>query len=623
MSQPSGATPFLNSVCPGYTTLDDNVHYQLQELPKNCREIPWPISTTSSTLKLDSSYLNVARPPLNRNESTTYVSLPYHVTDLFDKIVKNSEKGQEGYMHIGANINPLIHDPFKIIGLNPGCMTRIINLNKSKNPFADNKTLSFNKLKNKLFVKNDSLQDLHNGPFKILHSKSYGTASKLLVSTHVNVLNVFALNRNSEFMNVKKSKNSVQGDSESPTPQTERLIEDPILRIQFKEDAIITSVSTFELNDEPIIVLGFHSGELVIIKLNESKYQIFDALKTTEHSLEVGAVTTIEVIRHPNYEFLIVAGFSNGEVIILNPYGDPENNYTKTIIDKDVSATYFKKFDLSPLGKIDNSFLLGHFRVSHKPITAISSTLPINKPLQSPESQPLVLAIGSADGFVRFIDFIFTFDFNYGDKKHVIVTDILSNYFNTGITDIEFSPDFKFFCVVGKGDLIEVFKMSYYNVNGLLTKKPARRSRSGTVNSVNSGNGSTTGATTITEPRLTNSRNTKEVYPPLIKDIRVVGRFKGHTNMVKCIKFMPDKVNSSVYKLVSCGYDGKTIVWEFDYKALPKVKKLHPKPTNPPREGRSKTAHERKPHLLSPSPLRRRKPQHTRNRSLDEGANTA
>ena len=80
----------------------------------------------------------------------------------------------------------------------------------------------------------------------------------------------------------------------------------------------------------------------------------------------------------------------------------------------------FQKFDLSPLGKIHNSFLVGHIKVSHKPITSISSTLPINKPLQSPESQPLILALASADGFVRFIDLIFTYNQNYGNKNTLL-----------------------------------------------------------------------------------------------------------------------------------------------------------------------------------------------------------
>lgn len=158
---------------------------------------------------------------------------------------------------------------------------------------------------------------------------------------------------------------------------------------------------------------------------------------------------------------------------------------------------------------------------------------------------------------------------------------------------------------MGNGDLIEVFKMSYYNVNGLLHKNTGRRSRSGTVNSGNSS----------TEPRIRDTRNNKQLYPPMIKDIQIVGRFKGHTNVVKSIKFVKDNANSLVYKLISCGYDGKTFVWEFDYKALPKVKRHHPKPSTP-RESRPKSIHDRRQILVSPSPLSRMK--HNRNKSIDE-----
>ncbi|CAX39554.1 conserved hypothetical protein [Candida dubliniensis CD36] len=594
-------TPFLNSVCPGYTGLDDNVHYPLEDMPNECREHIWPTATTNATIKLDYTYLNVARPALNKSESTTYVSLPLHITNMFDNLVSKSEKASEGYMHIGANVNALTHDPFKVINLNPGCITRILDWDRSNNPFADNKTLTFNKLANnfnKLFVKNDLFDDLAtNRDVKILNSKPITTA-KLLVSSHVNILNVFALNEKSEFMNTTKN--------EGTSPPDDKYIEEPVLRLEFK-DSVITALSTFVLNEDPLVVLGFHSGVLMILKINQLKYQLFDALKVHK-VLEVDAVTCIEAIRHPNYDYLVVAGYSNGEVVILNPYG-VKQSYSKSVVDKDVSTTFFKKFDLSPLGKVDNSFVLGHFKVSHKPITSLTSTLPINKPLQPSEAQPLIVAIAADDGYVRFVDFVFTYNRNYGEKRQVITTDIISNYFNTSITDIEFSPDFKFFSVVGKGDLIEVFKMSYYNVNGLLHKSSGRRSRSGTVNSAHSGS-----ETRLKEP--------KEMYPPIIKDIQIAGRFKGHTNIVKSTKFVKDDFSTSVYKLVSCGYDGKLIVWEFDYKALPKIKKSHSKPSpTSPRESRSKTSHERKQILLSPSPLARRK--HTRNRSIEENHTTS
>ena len=128
-------TPFLNSVCPGFNQLDDNIHFTLQEeqsdLPTGLLKFNWPITNTRNNLiaKLDDNYLNISRPPFtNNNESTTYVNLPYHITNLFKRVVEHNDKSKDGDIHIGSNVNPLIHDPFKFTNLNPGCISRIIQL---------------------------------------------------------------------------------------------------------------------------------------------------------------------------------------------------------------------------------------------------------------------------------------------------------------------------------------------------------------------------------------------------------------------------------------------------------------------------------------------------------------
>ena len=90
-----------NSVCPGYTGLDDNVHYPLDDIPHECGELIWPKSTTNATIKLDYTYLNVARPGLNKNESTTYVSLPLHITNLFDNLVSKATRPWKGICTLG------------------------------------------------------------------------------------------------------------------------------------------------------------------------------------------------------------------------------------------------------------------------------------------------------------------------------------------------------------------------------------------------------------------------------------------------------------------------------------------------------------------------------------------
>jgi outer membrane biosynthesis protein TonB len=744
--------PFLNSVCPGFPYLDDNVHYQLNKelLNKQDMSIHWPITNPSSTTiaKLEPTYLNIARPPLNgsNNESTTYVSLPYHVTGLFKDIVKHKDKKLEGNMHIGANVNPLIHDPFKNIAINPGCLSTIIDIHSSnpqrdshthqsdinnKNPF-NKLTLNFNKLLK--FTTGNNATDRADHDFQSLHQyvdkklpfglvlidkvleydqttylnelQSQQT-SKLLISSHVNILNVFTIDSKGAYKNTKELKTTKpivpyfheedENDASKSTAATtesapsvassassttyRKVIEKPLLRIQFHQNCIITSLKSFvTFSKEPIVVLGLGSGEIVIINLMEFTYQVFDNLgqSTSPYrnnsdcaSIKSGnsgactntlatstSVSSLQIITHPLYEFLIVAGLSNGEIMILDPYAEKETpantvssflsdeklrkasgsqtRYVKKVVGSDSCITFFKKFDLSPFKRLidpktssDDPFyphyLIGHFKVSHKPITAITSTIPHQSPFSEQErtyQHPMLLAIACDDGFVRIIDFIFTAGCNFGDSdpktNHSILTDAISNYFNDGITHLEFSPDLKFLSIVGSGDLIEMYKMSYYNINGLLSKNqannshhhshtnvstlsngPGRRSRSGTVNSVNSDTPQRPSAASLflSPMNITPSNSVdfnrneqyqarmvnhypREVYPPIVKDITIVGRFKGHTNTCQGIKFVKEPTKeleptgTLAYKLISYGYDGKVIIWEFDYRALPKLKKV-------------------------------------------------
>ncbi|KAI5950731.1 creC [Candida jiufengensis] len=600
----SNVSIYLNSVCPGYSELNDNTYYKLQNIPQYIKEISWPISNgkTIKKLHLDHNYLNIARPPMGPFESTTYVSLPRHVVHNFNDIIKSIEKAQEGNMHIGANVNPLTQDPFRNPNLNPGSITTIIDINQrkfqSKNPF--------NKLSNnlnKLFLKNDenylNLQD----ESKILDYNAEGlnASDKLLISSNVNVLNIFGLSETSKFEQTIEKK----------TENFTKIIEKPLLRIKFDESSIITSLIAFTLHEEPIIVLGFHSGIITIIKPKTLKLRNFTFNSNIlEESLEIIGVSSLHVINHNIYDYLIVVGFSNGEVAIINPEGK-DLNYEKSISGKDEYVTFFKKFDLSPFATVCDDQVIGHFKISHKPITSIASTMFIEKSNQNSDLQPLIIAFASADGFVKFIDLMFTLNLNDYNNNNSIVTDIVSNYFNSGINDLKFSPDYKFFSIVGKGDLIEVFKMTYYNANGLL-KRQQGRSRSGTINSINS------------------FENQEIKYPPIIKSIQIVCRFKGHTNMVKSIQFLKDNDDSSsMYRLISCGNDGKIFVWEFDYKSIPKVKKPpqssnhhqhHHQHHSKPRESR-RSIHEKKNSIPiithSPSPLPQTRSMHRRNKSED------
>ncbi|CCG20415.1 hypothetical protein CORT_0A00220 [Candida orthopsilosis Co 90-125] len=613
----ANASMYLNSVCPGYTKLDENLHYPLpNNVPASTLEVAWPMTNGKSInakLKLENEYLNIARPPLGTFESTTYVSLPLHVVNAFKEKVLRCDKRSDGNMHIGANVNPLTQDPFRNPNMNPGALTTIVETKtrfQSKNPF--------NKLTtnlNKLFTKDEFYDNVEASDVSILsYNDDFASCGKLLISANVNVLNVLGLSESSEYEHTKV----INGGNES----TQKM-EQPLLRLQFSNTCIITSLTAIVLNEEPIIIFGCNQGKVSIIKPRSMKMKQIDLnLNSQEQSLHVVNVSTLHAIRHPLYDYLIVAGTSNGEVFILNPLGRNEmQNYRKEVVGTDSYVTYFRKFDLSVFGQASDDQLIGHFKLCHKSITTISSTMLVEDPMQN-DMQPLLLAVASEDGFVKFIDFMFSYRLDQEEIVNSIVTDIVSNYFNTGVSDVKFSPDFKFFTIVGKGDLIEVFKMTYYNISGLL-RKPERqgRSRSGTVNSHNSHYNSMTATQSLQEQVPERS------YPPIIKSIEIVCRFKGHTNSVKSIQFFKEiSESSSVYKLFSCGNDGKVFGWEFDYKAVPRIKKPHVVVQSKPRESR-RSIHEKKnsihivTHSPSPGPVHSRS-SHRRNMSSDPILNT-
>lgn len=642
---------FLDTVCPGVPVLADNTHFDLKDavpdvVLRSLDNVTWPLAVLEGAVgpraSIDSTYLNVGRPAFEHNvhkncESTTYVSLPYHITSLFAEVVKVSGlQKQDGSLHVGAHVNPLMHDPFRLVHLNPGCMSSMISLgtlrslhHPDRNPFnkmttsinrllrmggiadsQDSSQCHFVPLADKaplLKLKKEEVFSVleldQNSYFSRLKAKH---VARLLVSVNVNVVNVFELDEHHNFAGtatvnsttpifpqlVPESENN---ETESLVPAYKKVVEKPLLRLQFLLGLVATSMYT--LSPEPMAIFGLNNGSLVMLNLSNLTYRVFDDLGHDHAKLSyLDAVTSLTVIHHPQHEMLIVAGYANGEVYIIDPSAaPPPQPYKKTVVGEDRFSTYFKKFDLSSFGRKETggSYIVGHFKLSHKPITAISSTIPYNPTCHFPQN-PLILALASEDGLVRFIDLIATYGENFGDLNQfynqLIITDIISSYFQDGVRSIEFSPDLRFFCLSGKGDMIEIYKMSYYNVNGLLSRNNnpqprTGRSRSGTVNSNNLTGlqpllsflspTSITPSTSLDLPREEHSNGHHTHHPPIIKDITIVSRLKGHTNTVDRVSFVKKETGLGSYNLISCGSDGKVIIWEFDSKALPRVNKSH------------------------------------------------
>lgn len=95
----------------------------------------------------------------------------------------------------------------------------------------------------------------------------------------------------------------------------------------------------------------------------------------------------------------------------------------------------------------------------------------------------------------------------------------------------------------------------------------------------------------------------------------MVGRLKGHTNTVRRVQFIKEQTAGLVYKIISCGFDGKVILWEFDYLAMTKVKRA-PTKRRAPHKRRSLSVKAR-PIVMSSSPGPRRSGDlHVRSRSI-------
>lgn len=661
---------FLSSVAPGIDELQENIHFKHQDIPNLPKSFNWPLSSAGSTniASLTDSYLNISRPALNPGpgifESNTYVSLPYHITSIFNSVIetKTATNTLDGGMQIAANVGSMMPDPFHLVHLNPGCLTDFITLDNNprhnnpfdddhdtKNPFAK-LTSNFNKLLKPNNHTSDSLSFLFDGYQELLNQFSTKNQSrfnrlinyneskyndeltsvttlKLMISANVNVINVIALDQDSNCKNT-----AIVKTDRRYTPLLEHVVDEenaakstrvyhetreiPILRFDLKNHLIVTSMKSFTFNRVPMCVFGLNLGEILVLNLKSLKFKILLSHQIMPEpqlnpkvkyssNLTNTPITALDIIHHPAYHFVVVAGTSKGEMFFLNPFSTSDTNYNKYIEDRDNLVIYFKKFDLSPFNhKPDDYEIIGHMKVSYKPITCIDSTVSkLSSPSVSSSLNPMLLAFGSDDGLLRMISLVSTQNKDYGSQssKTSVISDVISNYFHCGIRDVRFSPDFKFLAIAGNGDVIELFRLGYFNVGGLIhksgTNNGGRRSRSTTVNSTTSGNPSNSFSLflspTITSPSSSFDVNStaqaedSNVYPPAIKDIKLTCRLKGHTNTINKVHFIKEdqileselesvKPNGSLYRLLSIGHDGKVLFWEIDHKALPKIRKTNP-----------------------------------------------
>ena len=332
---------FLSTVCPGVPFLDDNTFFSVRSLLDEAKVLSieqynWPFAglvvSQAVLASLVDTYLNVARPPYqadeNNAESSTYVPLPLHITSLFSQVAQNSDvpNGGTRHMQVGASVNPLVHDPFRLVLLNPGCLSTIVRLphdTKPPSPPVGGVCDPLNKLatwRNRLlrlgaqdlpksclefrlvFSDGEPGKPAKDSPFSAILEYDANTyvaqmsspaVHKLLVSVNVNVLNVFALDENSDYNNTatvvstaplfpqstQPAENLPPSSSASAVlsytqiPLYKKVVERPILRLQLKPSLIATSMVALAV--EPSIVLGLGTGEIVVIKLADLTYRHF------------------------------------------------------------------------------------------------------------------------------------------------------------------------------------------------------------------------------------------------------------------------------------------------------------------------------------------------------------
>ncbi|CAN3360790.1 hypothetical protein DICA2_D14312 [Diutina catenulata] len=575
---------FLNTPCPQLGFVDYNLHFATTEKVANNNIAPNSNAETLTALIGLGSRPRSIMWPMCDSKKATFVPeylhvagetahIPFHIAHYFSQTVKVDTSADNA--QIGANINALTKARTHARAFSQLMFTGGPGVALSECMW--------------LAQPSDQASSPMNVVESVLETSQGGVPPRFLVSCQGNILNFFRLSATDEYMGTKNITSAKPVfPFQSCTTDYQKQIERCYLRV-----ALNTTVTAMAVLGS-VLVLGLDTGAVMVVDTTRMQYSVMPVVADTASS-DPGHVTAVEPFVHPPSGVLLVAaGYANGEVAIFNP-GASDLRYRRRVEGNDPHVTLFRKFDLSFWARsLDAAVVVGHFKVSYQPVHCITTTM-----TAAGDDRPMLMAIGGGDGLVRILDFMFTADKDYGDATRVsnpFVTDVVANYFGDNIRDVQFSDDAKFMCVVGSSDLIEVFKMGYFSVNHLVNARPRGRSRSNTADSASS---AVRRESAPTQPPVAS-------YPPIVKDITVVGRFRGHTNTVHRVQVITGSV-PSCYKIVSCGWDGKLMVWEFDYKALPRVKK-RPTPTehHSPRTRRSSRHHGH-----SPSPI------HNRTRSED------
>ncbi|GMM31261.1 hypothetical protein DAMA08_040060 [Martiniozyma asiatica (nom. inval.)] len=451
IKQPTYVSFINNNILPLASTDPNLIYNPHSSLDFSLLDIPYKADVA----------MRIGRTPLSPKDPSTYCSIsPYteynirkHYssiggngsTNLLDKPpqpiptiqIGVQDEGKVETLPFGCMVNPLAADNFKQVQLTPGCLFDMIDFEMlaavqgvtkhtnsgigsiifGKKSTLQNSVTDFDNIKQ---PKNNLLRNTSSFVDKYAtcenYNKKINNSSNFMFAAHGRMLNFIALSDNPANIDV----------------------DPPILKVTLAS-SVITCISTFsyitssgERNID--VVIGMANGDILWINPIKMRYTRWN---------KGGRLINFSVmsICWSNTGHFIVAGFSNGEFIILGRDFEDPDTYKKRCIKKSQFMKTYSSFISN--SSIYKNLQFAHFRCSKKAITAIKFH-PIFSNL---------LAMTSNDGYVRIFDIL--------TEKFI---DLAPSYY-AGLLCCEFSNDGRYLFAGGQDDNVSIFEFQYSQPN--------------------------------------------------------------------------------------------------------------------------------------------------------------